>query len=191
VNTVKGFVPFSIDVQLPKKDTFTLHSRPYIINLSQIQQTFAACPPFFLTTKLSLANTASDFDFSIASWPIVRNFKLLLLFRLLLPVLTLHLSILPHFTSVVLNLPSSVSYFVGAPQHHAERLLANTLRSLQKLKELSARSTWKVRELVDFIAQRPVFKELYFELFQEQLKFSDAPDSKPPSKRRLTIPQTP
>ncbi len=62
--------------------------------------------------------------------------------------------------------------------------------------ELSAGSTWKVRELVDFIAQRPAFNELYFELFQEQLqlfdkrKFSDAPDSKP-SKRRLTIPQTP
>jgi hypothetical protein len=89
-----------------------------------------------------------------------------------------------------------LSAVVVAPQHHAERLLANTLRSLQKLKELSARSTWKVRELVDFIAQRPVFKELYFELFQKQLKlfenrkFSDDPDSTP-SKRRLTTPETP
>jgi len=89
-----------------------------------------------------------------------------------------------------------LSAVVSAPQQHAERLLSNTLRSLQNIKELSPRSIWKVRELVDFIAQRPAFKEIYFELFQDQLKllekrkFADAPDSKP-SKRRITTPQTP
>jgi len=79
---------------------------------------------------------------------------------------------------------------------HTDRLVKNTLSSLQNINELSTRSSSKVQEILDFITQIPDLKKAYFQPIQEKLnafnkrKFSDATDSKP-AKRRLTSSQAP
>jgi len=76
---------------------------------------------------------------------------------------------------------------------HTDRLVKNTLSSLDNVTELSTRSSSKVQDILDFITQIP---DLNFQPFQEKLnalnkrKFSETTDSKP-TKRRLTSSEAP
>ena len=81
-----------------------------------------------------------------------------------------------------------------ATDEYAERLMKNTLRSLQGVTDLSPRCAWKIQELLDFIAKRSYFKEAYFHLFKEKLeafnkrKLSETTDVKPAKRRITTLP---